>query len=64
MENIENMPYDIYKKCFNLKCQSKTRIMLRDEDFDFLNECHKKFPVTYKSMEKEVFNQTKPFGSK
>lgn len=58
------LPFDVRSRLFELRCKSKRGEYLTPEDMKFLEDCWKKWPVEYKAMEREVFVETAPFGSK
>lgn len=61
---VRRMPDDIRDKCFRIRCQSKEGRGLADEDQRSLMKWRKAYPDDYAAMEHEVFEATRPFGSK
>jgi len=52
------------KRCFELRCKSKNGQHLRPEEMKFLAHVLRDYPEWYRSLNKDVFEATKPFGSK
>lgn len=61
---MDAMPFDIREKLFRLRCKSKQGMLLTEEETDFCRKCFSEYPVEYSEMSREVFEATKPFGSK
>lgn len=63
-EETEVMSFSTRDRLFSLRCRSKRGEHLSKEDVEFLEHCWKKWPKEYEAMQREVFEATKPFGSK
>lgn len=50
-------------KVFTLRCKSKTGGKITRTEIRYLESMMKKYSEEYKSMDKEIFEETKPFGS-
>lgn len=50
-------------RLFDIRCQGKRGEYLRPEDLKFCEKMAKEFPEFYKSLDKKVFEATKPFGA-
>lgn len=50
------------KKVFELRCKSKMGTPPTKKELKFLMLMLEKYPEDYKSMNKEIFEATKPFG--
>lgn len=51
-------------KVFDLRCKSKMGIVLKNSELNYLSNMFEEYPDDYKAMNKEIFETTRPFGSK
>lgn len=58
------MPTATLSRLLELRCRSKRGDMLSKEEFEFLEDCWKKWPEEYSAMRDKVFEATKPFGAR
>ena len=56
--------YEDAKRCLEIRKRTKSRGPYIPEDSRFCEKMLKKYPEWYNSTQKEVFNDTVPFGSK
>lgn len=54
---------DAKAKCFSLRCQARRGSGLSTDDSKFVRAMFEAFPEWYAETERDVFNQTIPFGS-
>lgn len=59
----EPMPPDVRRKLFDIRCRSKRGEYLSEQDRRMISECWSRWPDDYRAMEREVFEETKPFGA-
>lgn len=58
------MPYDEHEECFKIRCASKSGRGLSDADLKKCERWLRLYPKQYAQMGDEVFEATKPFGSR
>jgi hypothetical protein len=63
MANETTIPRETHRRMFDLRCKSKRGGYLSPEEFDFLQDCYRKWPIEYQALQQAVFEETKPFGS-
>lgn len=60
---MEKMSEKNKLKLFRIKCRSKRGDYVSEEEHAFCREMFKKYRAEYGNDEKEIFENTKPFGS-
>lgn len=58
------MPADTLKRCRLLRVRSKKGEYLSPEDIKFLESCWTGWPEEYKALDRPVFEEAAPFGSR
>jgi len=51
-------------RLFQIRCRAKKGEHLSKEEQKYCEAMYKKYPRIYASMSKDVFEETKPFGTK
>lgn len=54
---------DAMETCLNLRYKAKLGLRLHPDDQAFIEKMFKDYPDWYKSVGKQVFERTRPFGS-
>lgn len=62
--NVGAMPADIRERVVALRTKSKRGIGITLDEVRFLEDCWGKWPAEYTAIGREVFEATKPFGSR
>ena len=57
------MNEDQKTKLFDIRCRSKMGKPITKAEIKFFTKMHKLYPIEYEAMSKDVFEETKPFGS-
>lgn len=60
---MRTIPTNERERAFNLRCRSKKGEYISVENILFLEIIYKNYPEDCETMEKEVFEATKPFGA-
>lgn len=60
---MKEPPYADQERVFKLRCKSKLGHGLSDEELEYCASMSKKYKAWYGSLDKRVFDATKPYGA-
>jgi len=61
---VKEPSYEDKQKLFKLRCRSKRGDHISAEELEWCRLMLKKYPEHYRSIEKDVYEATKPYGAR